>query len=87
MQQAAGGVRAQLLQSFACKPFFQFTGEPTVYKAVLDSEFRAESESGLRSAQSLAGKDAKFNQSPAAEMRCVLAGWLLAGRRLAAACC
>jgi hypothetical protein len=33
-QQAAGGARAQLLQSFACKPFFQFTGEPTVYKAM-----------------------------------------------------
>eukprot|EP01046_Picozoa_sp_COSAG06_P102444 COSAG06_NODE_48608_length_331_cov_0.353448_1_plen_80_part_10 len=47
--------------------------------AVLDSEFRAESESGLRSAQSPAGKDEKFSQSPAAEMRCVLAGWLLAG--------
>jgi hypothetical protein len=55
--------------------------------AVLDSEFRADSESGLRSAQSPEGKDEKFSQSPAAEMRCVLAGWLLAGRRLAAACC
>ena len=40
-----------------------------------------------RSAQSPRGKDEKFSQSPAAEMRCVLAGWLLAGRRLAAACC
>eukprot|EP01047_Picozoa_sp_COSAG01_P005533 COSAG01_NODE_190_length_22595_cov_16.442301_19_plen_76_part_00 len=29
-----GGARAQLLQSFACKPFFQFTGEPTVGQAV-----------------------------------------------------
>eukprot|EP01043_Picozoa_sp_COSAG02_P090019 COSAG02_NODE_26927_length_621_cov_0.576628_1_plen_102_part_00 len=45
--------------------------------AVLDPEFRAESESGLRSAQSPAGEDEKFSQSPAAEMRCVLAGWLL----------
>ena len=46
--------------------------------AVLDPEFRAESESGLKSAQSPEGKDEKFSQSPAAEMRCVLAGWLLA---------
>jgi hypothetical protein len=53
----------------------------------VDPEFRAESESGLRSAQSPEGKDEKFSQSPAAEMRGVLAGWLLAGRRLAAACC
>ena len=43
--------------------------------AVLDSEFRADSETGLRSAQSPAGEDEKFSQSPAAdEMRCVLAG-------------
>ena len=49
--------------------------------------FDSQTQSGLRSAQSPAGKDEKFSQSPAAEMRCVLAGWLLAGRRLAAACC
>ena len=66
---------------------WNFSAEKLWEAAVLDPEFRADSESGLRSAQSPAGKDEKFSQSPAAEMRRVLAGWLLAGRRLAAACC
>jgi hypothetical protein len=35
MQQAAGGARPRRQKRFAGKPIFQFTGEPTVYKAVV----------------------------------------------------
>ena len=80
-------IRSLLWFCLSARAVSNFSAGKLREAAVLDSEFRAESESGLRSAQSPAGKDEKFSQSPAAEMRCVLAGWLLAGRRLAAACC